>query len=246
MTPGPLVFYLGLIGLVVGCFLGLVSVRWPADEDVAIGRSHCRACRRTLSWPDLVPVASYLWTRGRCRTCAAPIPIKYPLIELSAGGIGVWAGLAGSTPPESILTALLGWQLLLIAVIDFEHAWLPDRLTLPLLATGLLAAAVLDRVLIVDAGIGAFAGFAALWSVGFVYRRWPGRDGLGDSPILFAAGGAWVGWSGLPMVFLIACLTGLGPVLADRIRGVLREPGRLTPFGAFLAAGIWMVWVLRL
>lgn len=246
MTPALLAFHLGLIGLVVGCFLGLVSVRWPADEDVAIRRSHCRTCRRTLSWPDLVPVASYLWTRGRCRTCAAPIPIKYPLIELAAGGIGVWAALAGSTPPESILTALLGWQLLLIAVIDFEHAWLPDRLTLPLLATGLIAAAVLDRTPLVDAGIGAVTGLVTLWLIGVAYRRWPGGDGLGDSPILFAAGGAWVGWSGLPMVFLIACLTGLGLVLADRIRGVLREPGRLTPFGAFLATGIWMVWVLRL
>lgn len=246
MTPALLAFYLGLIGLVVGCFLGLVSVRWPADEDVVIGRSHCRTCRRTLSWPDLLPVASYVWTRGRCRTCAAPIPIKYPLIELAACGVGVWAALAGSTLPEAILTALLGWQLLLIAVIDFEHAWLPDRLTLPLLATGLIAAAVLDRLPIVDAGIGALAGLAALWMIGFVYRRWPGRDGLGDSPILFAAGGAWVGWAGLPLVLLFAGLTGLGVVLARWARRGRPEPDRLTPFGAYLAAGIWLTWILPL
>ena len=63
MTASLLAFHLGLIDLVVGCFLGPVSVRWPADEDVAIGRSHCRACRRTLSWPDLVPVTSYVWAQ---------------------------------------------------------------------------------------------------------------------------------------------------------------------------------------
>jgi len=246
MTSALLTFYLGLIGLVVGCFLGLVSVRWPADEDVACGRSHCRDCLRILTWPDLVPVASYLRAQGRCRTCAAPIPIRYPLIELAAGGLGVWAALAGSTPLESILSALLGWQLLLIAVIDFEHAWLPDRLTVPLLATGLVAAAVLDRLSLVDAGIGAAMGLAGLWLIGFAYRRWPGRDGLGESPLLLAAGGAWVGWSGLPMVFLIAGLTALGLVLARFIRGVPRETDRLTPFGTFLAVGVWLTWSLSL
>lgn len=145
MTPALLAFYLGLIGLVVGCFLGLVSVRWPENEDVVSGRSHCRNCHRTLSWPDLIPVASYVWTRGRCRTCAAPIPIKYPLMELAAGGVGVWAALAGSTLPEAVLTALLGWQLLLIAVLAFEQGRLPGRLILPLLTTGILLVWVLDR-----------------------------------------------------------------------------------------------------
>lgn len=246
MTPALLAVYLGMIGLVVGCFLGLVSVRWPADEDIARGRSHCRACLRTLSWSDLVPVASYLRTYGRCRTCAAPIPIRYPLIELAAGGVGVWAALAGATPLESILTALLGWQLLLIAVIDFEHAWLPDRLTLPLLATGVIAATVLDRLPLVDAGIGAVAGLATLSVIGVVYRRWPGGDGLGDSPLLFAAGGAWVGWAGLPIVLLIASLSGVSLFLARRMRRDREDPLRLTPYGAFLATGVWLTWILRL
>lgn len=247
MTSALLAFYLGLIGLVVGCFLGLVSVRWPADEDVAIGRSHCRACRRALSWLDLVPVASYVWTRGRCRTCAAPIPIKYPLIELAASGIGVWAALAGLTLPEAILTALLGWQLLLIAVIDLEHYWLPDRLTLPLLITGVIAAGLLDRLSIVDAGIGAATGFASLWLLGVAYRRWRGREGVGGGdPILFAAGGAWVGASGLPTVLLVASLSGLSVLLVRSLRGHRLGHDDRMPFAPCLAAGIWLVWVFRL
>lgn len=116
-----LAFYMGLIGLVVGCFLSLVSVRWPEGEDIVCARSHCRACSRVLSWYDLIPVASYVSARGRCRTCFSVISIRYPLIELAAGGIGVWAALAGSTAFEAILGALLGWQLLLIAVIELER-----------------------------------------------------------------------------------------------------------------------------
>lgn len=245
MTPALLAFYLGLIGLVVGCFLGLVSVRWPADEDVTIGRSHCRACGRTLSWPDLVPVASYLWTRGRCRTCAALIPIRYPLMELAASGVGVWAALAGSTLPEVILTALLGWQLLLITVIGLEHFWLPDRLTLPLLATGVIAASLLDRLTTLDAVIGAAVGYAVFGLLRCSYRGWRGRSGLGNGdPILFAAGGAWVGWADLPIVLLIASLSGLALVLTRRARGARVDPGGQMPFAPFLAAGVWLVWLL--
>lgn len=136
MRPVLLAFYLGLIGLIVGCFLGLVSVRWPEGEDVVRGRSHCRACARVLSWPDLIPVASYVRAGGRCRTCSAAIPLKYPLMELASCGVGVGAALAGSALPEAILTALLGWQLLLIAVIVLEHRRLPGGLLLLLLATG--------------------------------------------------------------------------------------------------------------
>ena len=121
MTSALLALYLGVIGLVVGCFLGLLSVRLPKGEGVVRGRSRCRSCDRKLSWPDLVPVASYVRARGRCRTCGAAIPVKYPLMELSSGGIGVGAAVAGSTLPEALSTALLGWLLLLVAVIYLEH-----------------------------------------------------------------------------------------------------------------------------
>ena len=75
---------------------------------------------------------------------ASPGPRRYALMALAAAAIGVWAALARAAPLDAVLTALLGWQLLLIAVIDGEHFRLPDRLTLPLLATGGLAAMVLD------------------------------------------------------------------------------------------------------
>lgn len=247
MTLGLLAFHLGVIGLVVGCFLGLVSVRWPRGEDLVRGRSHCQACRRVLSWPDLIPIASYVGAWGRCRSCAAPIPLKYPLIELAAGGVGIWAALAGSTVPEAILTALLGWQLLLIAVIDLEHFWLPDRLTLPLLGSGVIAAAVLDRVSILDAIIGAAAGFATLSVFRLLYRRWCGRDGVaGGDPVLFAAAGAWVGWTGLPIVLLIASLAGLSLILARRARGERLDPHGRMPFAPFLTAGVWLTWIMPL
>ena len=176
---------------------------------------------------------------------ASPGPRRYALMALAAAAIGVWAALARAAPLDAVLTALLGWQLLLIAVIDGEHFRLPDRLTLPLLATGGLAAMVLDQTAPLDALIGAAAGFAGLWLLALAYRGLRGRDGLGDGdPILLAAGGAWVGWIGLPSVLLWASAAGLSLVAARLLVGKRISATDRMPFGPCLAAGIWLTWML--
>lgn len=176
---------------------------------------------------------------------AVPTPRRYALVAAAAAGLGVWAGLAQPTPLASVLTALLGWQLLLIGVIDAEHFRLPDSLTLPLLASGGLAAVLLDHTAPLDAVIGAAAGFAGLWLLAFAYRTLRGRDGLGDGdPILLAAGGAWVGWIGLPSVLLWASAAGLSLVAARWLVGREVSGRDRLPFGPCLAAGIWLTWMV--
>lgn len=176
---------------------------------------------------------------------ASPGPRRYALMALAAAAIGVWAALVRATPLDAVLTALLGWQLLLIAVVDGEHFRLPDRLTLPLLATGGLAALLLDQTAPLDALIGAAAGFAGLWLLALAYRGLRGRDGLGDGdPILLAAGGAWVGWIGLPSVLLWASAAGLSLVAARLVVGKRVSATDRMPFGPCLAAGIWLTWML--
>ena len=176
---------------------------------------------------------------------APPGPRRYALMALAAAAIGVWAALAQPTLLAAALTALLGWQLLLIAVIDAEHFCLPDQLTLPLLATGGLAAVLLDHTAPLDALVGAAAGFSALWLLAFLYRRLRGREGLGDGdPFLLAAGGAWVGWMGLPSVLLWASAAGLSLVMARVLVGKRVSASDRLPFGPCLAAGIWLTWLL--
>ena len=176
---------------------------------------------------------------------ASPNPRRYVLMALAAAAIGVWSALARPTPLDAALTALLGWQLVLITVIDAEHFRLPDRLTLPLLATGGLAAVLLDHTAPLDAVIGAAAGFSGLWLLAFAYRRLRGRDGLGDGdPILLAAGGAWVGWIGLPSVLLWASAAGLSFVAARVLVGKRVSATDRMPFGPCLAVGIWLTWLL--
>lgn len=176
---------------------------------------------------------------------AHPTLRRYAFMALAAAATGVWAALAQHGPLAAALTALLGWQLLLIAVIDAEHFRLPDQLTLPLLATGGLAAMLLDHTAPLDAVIAAAVGFAGLWLLAFAYRRLRGREGLGDGdPILLAAGGAWVGWIGLPSVLLWASAAGLSFVAARLLVGNKVSGEDRLPFGPCLAAGIWLTWLL--
>lgn len=235
---------LGLTGLIVGSFVNLAAMRLPRDEPIAWARSRADCCGVVLSPGELVPVISWLVQRGRCARCGERIAARHPLVELAGAGIGVWAGLAAGSPLLAGLSALFGWQLLLIALVDAEAFWLPDRLTLPLLATGLGAAALLPERALVDAVIGAAAGFAVLWAVAAAYRRLRDREGLGGGdPILFGALGAWVGWMGLPSVLLWACAAGLSWVGA---RALTRRPlgdGEPLPFGPFLVVGGWLTWL---
>lgn len=232
------------LGLIAGSFLGLVSVRLPAGGDVVRGRSRCGGCGVPLAPWRLIPLFSYAVSRGRCSTCAAPIPARYPLMEGGCAALGAWAALSQPTLAAAALTALLGWQLLLLAVVDAEHYWLPDVLTAPLAATGLAAALLLDRLPLIDAALGAVVGFAALWLIGRVYRLARGREGLGGGdPFLLGAGGAWVGWIGLPSVLVWAALAGLSLVLAARLAGRRLAGTDRLPFGVFLAAGVWFTWL---
>lgn len=235
---------MGVLGAIIGSFLALVSVRLPLEEEVVVAPSHCRRCETRLSPLNLVPILSWLWQRGRCATCAAPVSRRYPLIETAAAGLGVWAGLSSPEPVVIAATAILGWQLLLIAIVDAEHFWLPDILTWPLAATGLIAASVLAQGLPLPQLVGALAGFALLWGLAWLYKRVRRRDGLGGGdPFLFGAIGAWVGYAGLPSVLLIACVVGFALVLARLIvRRSVSGTDRL-PFGSLLAAGAWLTWL---
>ena len=235
--------FLGVLGTIVGSFLALVSRRLPAGEPVVAARSRCVACSRTLAPAELIPVISWLALRGRCAGCRAPISPRYPLIEASAAFLGVWAGLA-QPGWAGLAGALFAWQLLLLAVIDAEHFWLPDVLTLPLVGTGLLAAALIEPHLLGDRAIGAVVGFVSLWLVAWAYRRMRGREGLGGGdPRLFAGIGAWVGWAALPTVLVWACLAGLSLALVGAARDRKLDMVQRLPFGTFLAIGAWLAWL---
>ena len=232
-----------LLGAIIGSFLATVLIRWPQGRGAMGGRSVCDRCGRTLAARDLVPILSFLIARGRCRACRARIDPRHPAMELAAATIGTAAFLAHPMP-LALVSATLGWWLLLVLTLDAEHQWLPDRLTLPLIPLGLAVAWAGMGPPLLDRAIGAAAGGAGLWLIGRTYRALRGREGLGGGdPKLLAGIGGWLGWMQLPYVLLGAGLAGLAAALWMRTRGREVAPTTRLPLGAFMAIAAWPLWL---
>ncbi len=233
-----------LFGAIIGSYLAALLVRWPKGQSASRGRSRCDQCGRSLGVRDLVPILSYFLARGRCRHCGGRIDRRHLAVEAGAALIGLTAIFAHPIP-AAVATALFGWWLFLLAALDIEHHWLPDRLTLPLIPAGLAVA-----WLGIGPGLesrlgGAAAGFLSLAAIAFAYRRLRGREGLGGGdPKLFAAIGAWLGWQQLPFVLLIAGLLGLAAILMMHLRGRPVAATDRLPLGTLMALAAWPIWLL--
>ncbi|MBW1952548.1 MAG: prepilin peptidase [Deltaproteobacteria bacterium] len=223
-----------LAGLALGSFLNVVITRLPQGEPVWAGRSRCPQCRHPIPWYDNLPIISFIWLKGRCRFCQGDIPWRYPAVELAGGllALGLWARFPG----EPLLFAYGPFTaaLVILTGLDLEHQWLPDIITLPGIALGLVLALILPHLSFSQALAGAVAGAALLQAIGWGYGKVTGRQGLGGGDVkLLALIGAFLGLKSIPVVILISATLGSlgGGMLAWK-----SGQGRLTPipFGPFL------------
>jgi leader peptidase (prepilin peptidase)/N-methyltransferase len=247
-----------LLGLAVGSFLNVVIYRlpkilernWlsecaqlrgetdPAAEKkltLAAPRSHCPQCGHAISALENVPILSYLFLKGRCRSCKRPIGLRYPLVEALSGllsGYAIWRfGISWA----GFGALFFIWCMIALAFIDIDTQLLPDSITLPLLWAGLLLNLIGTFTDIESAVIGAVAGYLSLWAVYWVFKLATGKEGMGYGDFkLLAAIGAWFGWQMLPLTILASSMTGavLGIAMI-----VFAQHGRNIPipFGPFLA-----------
>jgi leader peptidase (prepilin peptidase)/N-methyltransferase len=234
---------MGVLGAVIGSFLGAAAVRWPEGRSVARGRSACDACGRRLRAAELVPLLSALWLRGRCRGCGARIDPVHGWLEAGGAAVGASAALAAGDWRWAAAGAVFGWLLLLLAALDLRTFWLPDRVTGTTAAAGLAAAAAVPPAL-GDRLIGGAGGYLALWLVAAGYRRARGREGMGGGdPKMLGAIGLWLGWRPLPAVLVGAALIGLAWALALKLLGREVDARTALPFGALMAAAAYPAWL---
>jgi leader peptidase (prepilin peptidase)/N-methyltransferase len=227
--------FIGLFGLTVGSFLNVCIYRLPRDESVSWPGSHCTSCNRPLSWFENVPLVSWLALGGRCRTCQARISAIYPLVEVLTGAIFVGASLVyGWTP---LLAVRLAFSAALIALffIDLRHQILPNTITLPGLAAGLLCSLLLPPGWR-SALAGALFGGVFPWLIAEAYLRLRKRQGMGMGDFkMLAMVGAFLGWPLIYLVLMLACFLGViiggGALVLTR-----RDTATRIPFGTFIAA----------
>lgn len=256
----PLVLFAFVAGASVGSFLNVCIHRIPEELSVVSPASRCPRCETPIAWYDNVPILSWLWLRGRCRHCDAPIAGRYPLVELLGGLAAVLALVRLGVTPMALVAFAFTAALLLITFIDFDHFFIPDEVSLPGIGVGLAVSLLPGGIGLPDAALGAALGGGVLWLVAWGYERATGLEGMGLGDVkLLAMIGAFLGWQSLPIVMLVASVSGsLAGVVAifgargraalGRVRRVLgpravlpyvRRRARTTaiPFGPFLALG---------
>jgi leader peptidase (prepilin peptidase)/N-methyltransferase len=232
----------GVAGLVVGSFLNVLVHRLPLGESVVSPGSRCPGCGAPIAAYDNVPVLSWIFLAGKCRSCKAPISVRYPLLELSNGVLWAlvfrfapsWGDFAGGAFLCSACLALLA--------IDAQFFILPDAITLPGIAVGLALSFVSIRRTPLEALLGAALGAGGLFLVAFLYEKVARQEGMGLGDVkMLGMIGAFLGPSGVVVTILAASVSGtvvgLGLILFRGGSGKTK-----LPFGVFLALGAIAAW----
>ncbi len=231
-------------------FSGQVADRAAQPNDVAnaasefapvislsLPRSRCPHCGHPIAWHENIPVVSYLFLRGRCSTCGVGISLRYPLVELVTAALFYFCVARWGASFTALIWCGFSATVVTLAMIDWDTTLLPDDITLPLVWSGLIAAALHwnTGISLSDALWGAVGGYLSLWVVYWGFKLVTGKEGMGYGDFkLFAALGAWFGWTALVPIILMASVLGALVGVVLKWLSKLHDGGYL-PFGPFLA-----------
>lgn len=269
MSDSP-VFFLSMVfvvSLMVGSFLNVVIYRlpvmmergWkheyqqyftseqaPSDEptfNLVKPDSSCPKCQHKIRPWENIPIISWLWLKGKCSQCNAPISIRYPAVELLTALASTAIAWHFGFGWQAACAVMLTWALIALIFIDIDKMLLPDQITLPLLWFGLLLSLANVFVSPADAIIGAAAGYLSLWSVYWLFKLATGKEGMGYGDFkLLAALGAFVGWQHLTIIILLSSI--VGAVIGMAILAIQsKDKGSHIPFGPYLAIAGWLTLI---
>jgi leader peptidase (prepilin peptidase)/N-methyltransferase len=247
-----------LLGLLWGSFANVCIYRWPPTEAFPGGRSvvkpgsHCFACQTPIRWYDNVPLASWLWLRGRCRACGAAFSARYLIVEALTGvlfAVAWWAttanlpaelrGLVHAEPFDvrlirfAICAAFI-LVMVVITFIDLDHKLILNKVTVPSIVVFYALGLLLPERVWWDGLIGIAVGYGVPWAIGEIYYRSTGREGLGlGDGMLLALVGALLGWKGvLAALFggsLIGSVIGVAVLAISRRRQPQPDDSQVAP-----------------
>jgi leader peptidase (prepilin peptidase)/N-methyltransferase len=219
-------------GLVIGSFLNVVAYRLPRGESLVAPPSHCPGCDTPIKPWDNIPLLSWIFLRGRCRSCSERISPRYPLVELATAVLFGALVLARGLTDDLVVLLPFAAMLIAVADIDLEHRIVPNRIVVPMAVYGVVASAVVRTELLPELLIAGAAAFTFLLLAALIH---PAGMGMGDVK-LAGVMGLYLGASIVPallIAFLSGSIVGLAIVARSGAKG--RKQG--VPFAPFLALG---------
>jgi leader peptidase (prepilin peptidase)/N-methyltransferase len=239
----------GVVGACIGSFLNVVAWRLPRGESLSHPPSRCPGCGTRIRWFDNLPILSWLLLRARCRACRKPISARYPSVEVATAALFVVVATRHG-PSEAALAASKAAvlaALVAVSVIDWDHRTIPDRITKPGIAAGLLLALLVpglhdprfvsrvDPALarLLESAAGAFVGYGSIFAIRWIASKLLKKEamGLGDAKLL-AFVGAFTSPVAVVYTLLLASVVGavVGSVyVAVRAKRPARVEGTATP-----------------
>ncbi len=206
-------------------------------------RSACPHCGHMITAVENIPILSFIFLQGRCRNCNTRISWRYPFIEFLSAAMVVTVAWKFGFGLSALFAAFFTWSLICLTFIDYDHQYLPDQITLPLLWLGLLLNMNDMYTDLQSALLGAVAGYLTLWTVFQVFKLITKKEGMGFGDFkLLAMMGAWLGWQALPAIVLmssvIGSIAGIGLIIFKQ-----HDKGKPIPFGPYLAVAGWIVFL---
>jgi leader peptidase (prepilin peptidase)/N-methyltransferase len=231
-----IVLFFAMMGAILGSFANMFIHRLPLQEEFVKTPSHCPKCSGRLGFKNLIPLLSYLWQRGKCHLCAAPISTRYFWVEcVCASLFGLIAYLQGVTPLAFLLCAV-GLALIILIAIDLEHMIIPDEIQIVLGVLGigyvwLTDASWVNALMLAVTGV-LFGLF--LRTVMFVWKM---REGLGWGDVKFlGVAGLYLDWHLLTAFCFLSGIAGIitAPILRN-------SETKEYPFGPSLAIALMLL-----
>lgn len=235
-------------GSAMGSFYNVVIDRLPNGRDIVKTRSACPGCQTTLRWCDLIPLASFLLLRGRCRYCGQKLSWQYPFSELTVGGVFLLAFLryntGGWNAPRLIMELVLWSMLFVVAVMDQKYGIIIDQILLAFTLLGFMAR-IWGGVGIADPLLGALIGVVFYGSVYLLARLAFKREAFGPGDVLLlSAIGVFLGPLQTMVTGVLAFYCCLLFILFWAIRDKGFQRGRAIPFGpsVCVSAFVMSLW----
>ena len=231
-------------GLILGSFYNVLIYRLPRNISVVFPSSHCPNCNEKIRWYDNIPLISYIILRGRCRNCGAKISIQYPLVELSSGLLAMYSYYRWHLSPEALIVYIFFSALLVLSLIDLKFFILPDIITLPGIAVGLLSSLIREDITLIQSLVGAGVGFLIPFLIYIFYVKVRGMEGLGFGDVkLLTMIGAFTGVYGVIVSLFLGSILGLIFALPSILKN--RNTQFVIPFGPFISLGCFIGYLLK-